>query len=129
GLVGSAARPRASGVAAVGVGISVGLPRDGAALIDGPGGATDLATPLRGVPPSRTALAAALIARLVDVLGSYAETGLEPYLAELRAADALEGLRVVVADAERETTGVAAGVGVGGAGRVADERGRGRRIR
>src|SRR5690554_4170507 len=48
-LVETAPRPRGGVLAVVGVGINVALPRDAAALIDWPGGATDLATPLRGV--------------------------------------------------------------------------------
>ncbi|MFO7286350.1 MAG: biotin--[acetyl-CoA-carboxylase] ligase [Gammaproteobacteria bacterium] len=122
--------PRHAGgvLAVVGVGINVALPRDAAASSDWPGGAADLAGALGGVPPSRTELAAALIARLVEVLGGYAETGLVPYLGELRAADALEGRRIVVTDAYRETIGVAAGIDADGALLVADERGRCRRI-
>ncbi len=120
---------RAGGVlVVVGIGINVALPRGAAAPCEWPGGAADLAAARNGAPPSRAELAAALIARLVELLEGYAETGLAPYLAELRAADTLHGRPIVVTDAGRETRGVGAGIDGDGALLVTDGDGRCRRI-
>ena len=121
--------PRGRGVlAVVGVGINVALPRGAAELSDWPGGAADLSGTRNGAAPSRAGLAAALIARLIELLAAYHETGLGPHLPELRAADVLLGRPVVAAEAGREIRGIAAGIDADGALLLDDEHGRRRRV-
>ncbi|NIW23472.1 MAG: biotin--[acetyl-CoA-carboxylase] ligase [Gammaproteobacteria bacterium] len=97
--------------AVVGVGINVsatpkltGTPNAWA------GGAVDLATAMGAQPPSRNALAHALIEALAGLLQSYADDGFSGYHAELAEADFLQGRRV---DADG-VVGTAIGIGADG---------------
>jgi BirA family biotin operon repressor/biotin-[acetyl-CoA-carboxylase] ligase len=99
-----------------GIGINVALPPESLAkLSDWPRGAIDLATALRGAPPSRVLLAARLLDGLADLFASYAETGFAPYRAEWRAADFLLGRRVKLDDPSAPSTGTARGIDGDGA--------------
>ena len=109
--------------AVVGIGINVCLPEAGAAAIDQPW--TDLAR-LAGYagPPSRTAIAAAVLAALLPALDAFDRDGLAPFLPRYAALDALAGRQVGVLSAGRDTvTGLAAGLAADGGLRVRTDTG------
>jgi len=99
-----------------GVGINVALPP---ALLpqlcDWSRGAIDLATALGGEPPSRVALAAALVAALAELFTDYADRGFAAYCEEWRRADFLHGRRVSLDAAGGRLVGVARGIEADGA--------------
>lgn len=98
-----------------GIGLNVELPpKLLRTLSDWPRGAVDLAT-ATGVPPSRTALAAALIGELAELFAGYAAQGFQPYRADWRAADFLRGRRVTLDDAGGTVSGTAIGIQADGA--------------
>lgn len=84
--------------AVIGVGVNVRMPAAAAAAIGQPW--TDLAA-LAGAAPSRNALAAALLSRLLPALAAFERDGLAPFLARYAAQDALAGrvVRVQAGDA------------------------------
>lgn len=99
-----------------GIGLNVHLPQESlATLCDWPRGAVDLATAAGGAPPSRTALAAALLAELAELFAGYAAAGFSPYRADWSAADYLRGRRVVLDDAAGAVSGTALGIEADGA--------------
>jgi len=97
--------------AVVGIGVNVSA---APALSGSPGawagGAVDLATATGERPPSRNALAAALIEELAGMLQRYADDGFSGYHAELADADYLQGRRV----AADGVVGAAIGIGADG---------------
>ena len=98
-----------------GIGLNVELPPKLArTLSDWPRGAVDLAT-ATGEPPSRSALAAALIGELAELFAGYADEGFSPYRADWRAADFLRGRRVTLDDAAGTVSGTALGIQADGA--------------
>lgn len=98
----------------VGVGLNLRLPgmARAAAATDGLE-VTDLAA--LGEPPSRNALAAALIGELAQMLEEFGARGMAAFAEEWRAADALANRRVRVQSGEQVTEGVARGVDGDGA--------------
>jgi BirA family biotin operon repressor/biotin-[acetyl-CoA-carboxylase] ligase len=105
--------------AVVGIGINVALPPDRLRSVsDWPRGAVDLREATHGEPPDRSALAAALVGALAEVLSSYAAIGFAPYRAEFEEADWLHGRAIRVDDAGGELLGVARGIDPDGALRV-----------
>jgi len=106
--------------AVVGIGLNVRMPDAAAQTIDQPW--TDLAR-LCDPPPSRNALAAALVARLLPALATFDAEGLAPFLARYEAFDVLRGRRILVRRGEGVTGGVALGVADDGALRVRDDDG------
>lgn len=97
--------------AVVGVGVNVSATPVLSASADAwAGGAVDLATAAGEQPPSRNALAAALIGALADMLQGYAQHGFSAYHAELAEADYLRGRRVGANGA----VGTAVGIGADG---------------
>jgi BirA family biotin operon repressor/biotin-[acetyl-CoA-carboxylase] ligase len=123
-LVERAAAVRCEAHAVIGIGINVAVPADTlATLSDWPGGATDLATATGGRPPARRALAAALIAELVELAHGFETRGFGPYRHELGIADVLRDREVrVVAGADGAasigadgTSGIARGIDPDGA--------------
>ena len=112
-----------------GVGLNVAVPeRVLASLCDWPRGAIDLATARVAAPPSRTALAAALVAELARLFAAYAARGFAPYRAEWEAADCLRGRDVAVHEASGTLAGAALGVDADGALLVATAAGERRRV-
>jgi BirA family transcriptional regulator, biotin operon repressor / biotin---[acetyl-CoA-carboxylase] ligase len=99
-----------------GIGINVALPpKSLSVLSDWPRGAIDLATAMRGVPPSRALIAARLIDGLADLFASFAATGFAPYRSEWRDADYLLGRRVKLDDPAAPASGTARGIDGDGA--------------
>jgi BirA family biotin operon repressor/biotin-[acetyl-CoA-carboxylase] ligase len=99
-----------------GIGINVALPAEMlATLSDWPRGAVDLATARGGTPPSRLALAAALVAELAELFADYAAAGFAAYRSDWRAADFLKGRQVRLDEAGRALTGLAVGIEADGA--------------
>ncbi len=99
-----------------GVGLNVALPRAlHRKLCDWPSGAIDLATATGGSPPSRTALAAALIDALAALFANYATEGFAPYRADWRAADFLAGRPITLDTDGARLAGKAVGVEADGA--------------
>ena len=101
--------------AVIGIGINVRMPEAAAAQIDQPW--TDLCR-LDPKPPSRNALAAALIAAQVHALDQFAEAGLAPFLPRWRALDALRDRAIEVIAGTRREQGIALGIADSGALRV-----------
>ncbi len=98
----------------VGVGINVQLPAATRAQLAKEGvDAVDLAS--LGAPPSRNALAAALITELSAALGEYGARGLAAFAEEWQAADALAGRTVAVLQGGQTLEGRARGVDADGA--------------
>ena len=111
-----------------GIGLNVDLPpKLLRTLSDWPRGAVDLAT-ATGVPPSRTALAAALIGELAELFAGYATDGFQPYRADWRAADFLRGRRVTLDDADGTVSGTALGIQADGALLIETANGARRRV-
>jgi len=101
--------------AVIGIGINVRMPESAAAAIDQPW--IDLHA-FAAQPPSRNALAAALIAAQVNALDEFAERGLAPFLPRWRTLDVLRDRAVdVIAGAQRDP-GIALGIADSGALRV-----------
>ncbi|WP_374012215.1 bifunctional biotin--[acetyl-CoA-carboxylase] ligase/biotin operon repressor BirA [Pseudoxanthomonas koreensis] len=103
--------------AVVGVGINVHLPETAAAAIDQPW--TDLARLAgEGGPPSRTTLAAAVVAALLPALAQFDREGLAPFLPRYAALDALAGRQVRVLAGPADCNGRVLGLAADGALRV-----------
>lgn len=99
-----------------GVGLNVALPRELLPdLSDWPRGAIDLATALRGEPPPRLALVAALVDDLAMLFADYAATGFAAYRSEWRSGDYLRGRAVRLDEATGAVTGTALGIDLDGA--------------
>lgn len=99
--------------AIIGIGINVDLP---VAMRRSLGRAcADLGGLLEGAPPSRNALAAALIARLVEALDAFDASGFSACAAAWAERDALAGRRVRIDDPRGGFEGIAAGVDLRGA--------------
>lgn len=98
--------------AVVGLGLNVRMPAAFAARIGQPW--TDLAS-LCGQAPSRNALAAAVLARLLPALEAFDRDGLAPFLPRYAALDALAGRPVTVQLQDGERHGTALGIGPDGA--------------
>ena len=101
--------------AVVGIGLNVRMPADAAAAIDQPW--IDLVA-LRPQPPSRNALAAALLAHVVPALAQFDREGLAPFLPRHAAHDVLAGEAVRVLAGDGEHAGIALGLAADGALRV-----------
>ena len=99
-----------------GIGINVELPSQMlATLSDWPRGAADLATAVHGAPPSRAALAVALIEELASLFTEYSNEGFRAYREDWRAADYLKGRRVRIDEAGGPVLGTAVGIEADGA--------------
>ena len=101
--------------AVIGIGVNVRMPESAAAAIDQPW--IDLQQ-LGAQTPSRSALAAALIAAQVRALDQFADAGLAPFLARWRALDALRDRAVEVIAGTHRDPGIALGIADSGALRV-----------
>ncbi len=101
--------------AVVGIGLNVRMPAAAAAAIDQPW--IDLAA-LRPRPPSRNALASALLAHLLPALAQFDREGLAPFLPRHAAHDVLAGQPVRVLAGDGEHAGIALGLAADGALRV-----------
>lgn len=101
--------------AVIGIGLNVRMPSAQAEQIDQPW--LDLAG-LSSAPPSRNALAAALLSRLLPALDLFDADGLAPFLPRYAALDLLAGQRISVHDARGVRHGTAEGLAEDGALRV-----------
>lgn len=101
--------------AVIGLGLNLRMPAATAAGIDQPW--CDLAACVQPLP-SRNALAAALLARLLPALQQFDRDGLEPFLPRYAVHDALAGRAVEVHIGERTQTGQSLGVASDGALRL-----------
>jgi BirA family biotin operon repressor/biotin-[acetyl-CoA-carboxylase] ligase len=99
--------------AIIGIGINLHLPESTRRMLDRP--CTDLARLCGGAAPSRSELAAALVARLTAALDGFADTGFGPFGAAWAERDALAGRPVRVDDTRGEIRGIAEGVDARGA--------------
>ena len=102
--------------AVLGLGLNVRMPRDAATGIAQPW--TDLSALRATAPPSRNAIAAALLARLLPALERFDRDGLAPFLPHYAACDALAGREVDVHAGDGTHAGVALGIADDGALRV-----------
>jgi BirA family biotin operon repressor/biotin-[acetyl-CoA-carboxylase] ligase len=102
--------------AVIGIGLNVHLPTPVRAAINQP--VIDLDALSKGVPPRRSALAAALIERLCEALEIFAERGFAAFADEYARYDALSGHALHVHDPSGAFDGVGAGVDARGALRV-----------
>ncbi len=102
--------------AVVGIGLNVRMPATAAATITQPW--CDLAALPHPAPPSRNAIAAALVAGLAPALDLFDREGLAPFLSRYAALDALEGCDVEVRAGTMACAGTALGVAGDGALRV-----------
>lgn len=100
--------------AVIGLGVNVRMPPTFAAQVGQPW--VDLAT--LGGAPSRNALAAALLSRLLPALDTFERDGLAPFLARYAALDVLAGRAVTVRLHDGERRGVALGIDADGALRL-----------
>lgn len=105
-------RPRA----VIGLGLNVRMPKDAADAIDQPW--TDLHAVLGDALPSRTAIAAAVLASLVDAIDRFDAEGLAPFLSRFDAVDALRDADVAATIGGVAHAGVAAGIADDGALRL-----------
>jgi BirA family biotin operon repressor/biotin-[acetyl-CoA-carboxylase] ligase len=110
--------------AVIGIGINVRMPVVAAAVIDQPW--IDLAALQADV--SRNAVAASVLSHLLPALAAFDAEGLPPFLARYAALDALAGQRVQVQAHDGAWQGIAHGVDVDGALRVAPPGGGERRV-
>jgi BirA family transcriptional regulator, biotin operon repressor / biotin---[acetyl-CoA-carboxylase] ligase len=94
-------------------GLNVRVPASTAARIDQPW--TDLATLAPGQPVSRNAVAAAVIAALLEQLERFDRDGLQPFLPGYRARDVLLGQPLSVEAGDATHSGIGAGIGDDGA--------------
>jgi BirA family biotin operon repressor/biotin-[acetyl-CoA-carboxylase] ligase len=112
-----------------GIGVNVAVPPEALSrLSDWPKGAVDLGAATGGAPPSRAALAAALVEALAELFGAWEDSGFAPYRSEYAAADYLDGRRVRVEDVSGALVGTARGLDDDGALRVEVAPGRYRRV-
>ncbi|MGH8110949.1 MAG: biotin--[acetyl-CoA-carboxylase] ligase [Rhodanobacteraceae bacterium] len=102
--------------AVIGIGINVRVPESVKRRLARP--CADVAGLVRSTAPSRNALAAALVARLVETLDAFGADGFSAFAAAWAGHDALVGRRVRVEGARGAFEGVAEGVDVRGALRV-----------
>jgi BirA family biotin operon repressor/biotin-[acetyl-CoA-carboxylase] ligase len=99
-----------------GIGINVALPPEALpTLCDWPRGAVDLATALRGEPPPRAALVAALVDALAELFAAYPATGFGAYRSDWRAGDFLRGRTIRLDEATGAVSGTALGIDPDGA--------------
>lgn len=105
-------RPRA----VIGLGLNVRMPKDAADTIDQPW--TDLRAVLDDALPSRTAIAAAVLAALVDAIDRFDAEGLAPFLSRFDALDALRDADVAATIGGVAHAGVAVGIADDGALRL-----------
>ena len=105
-------RPRA----VIGIGLNVRMPEDAADAIGQPW--TDLHALLGDTLPSRTAIAAALLASLADAIDRFDTEGLAPFLSRFDALDALRDADVVTTVGDIAHAGVAVGLAEDGALRL-----------
>ena len=99
--------------AVIGIGINLRLPSEALARIDQP--AIDVASLRGGEIPSRNALAARLIVRLIAALDRFEAHGFAAFAADYARSDLLHGRHVRVLAAGASHEGVAAGVDERGA--------------
>lgn len=99
----------------IGLGINLRMPASAAAQIDQAW--CDLSQ-LAAHPPSRDALAAAVLDALLPALEQFEIDGLAPFLPRWRALDALAGQPVRIVDGAREHAGLCAGITDAGALRL-----------
>jgi BirA family biotin operon repressor/biotin-[acetyl-CoA-carboxylase] ligase len=102
--------------AVIGLGLNVRMPAAAAVGIDQAW--IDLAALTDGPLPTRSALAAALLARLLPALVEFDLRGLGPVLERYADFDALQGREVVVQTGEEGNAGIALGLADDGALRV-----------
>jgi len=102
--------------AVLGIGVNVRMPEAQAAAIDQPW--TDLATCCADAPPTRDALAAALIGAWLQALDVFDREGLAPFRARYARIDALDGAAVDIHTGNGTLRGIAAGIEDDGALRV-----------
>lgn len=111
--------------AVIGLGLNVRMPAAISTTIDQPW--VDLAA-LHPALPSRNAVVAALLRRLLPALETFDADGLAPFLPRQAALDVLAGRRITVHDASGTWPGRALGIAEDGALRVHAEDGRERRL-
>ena len=102
--------------AVLGIGVNVRMPDAQAAAIDQPW--TDLATCCAVAPPTRDALAAALLGAWLQALDLFDREGLAPFRERYARIDALDGAAVEIHTGNETLRGVAAGIKDDGALRV-----------
>ena len=102
--------------AVIGLGLNVRMPEDTTDAIDQPW--TDLHAVLGDALPSRTAIAAAVLAALVDAIDRFDAEGLAPFLSQFEALDALRDADVTATIGGVAHAGVAVGVADDGALRL-----------
>lgn len=102
--------------AVIGLGLNVRMPKDAADTIDQPW--TDLYAVLDDALPSRTAIAAAVLAALVDAIDRFDAEGLAPFLSRFDALDALRDADVAATIGGVAHAGVAVGIADDGALRL-----------
>ena len=102
--------------AVIGLGLNVRMPEDAADAIDQPW--TDLRALLGDALPSRTTVAAAVLAALVDAIDRFDAEGLAPFLSRFDALDALRDADVTATIGSVAHAGVAAGLADDGALRL-----------
>ena len=104
----------------IGIGLNLAMPASAAQHIDQRW--TSLADCLQR-PPGRNQLAGELLAQLMDGLTDFERGGFEPFAADYRSADCLQGKAVRVEDHGRVEQGLAKGIGAQGALRFQPESG------
>jgi BirA family biotin operon repressor/biotin-[acetyl-CoA-carboxylase] ligase len=102
--------------AVIGLGLNVRMPEDAADAIDQPW--TDLRALLGDALPSRTTVAAAVLAALVDAIDRFDAEGLAPFLSRFDALDALRDADVTATIGSVAHAGIAAGLADDGALRL-----------
>ena len=102
--------------AVLGIGINVRMPEAQATTIDQPW--TDLSQCCAGSPPSRDAVAAALLAAWVPALDLFDREGLAPFRKRFAPIDALDDVPVVIHNGNETMHGTAVGIADDGALRV-----------
>ena len=102
--------------AVIGVGINLRVPQAMRRALDRP--CTDLKDVCGGNAPSRNALAIALVARLVEALDVFGDSGFAAFIDAWNARDALDGRAIRVDGARGVYEATAAGVDARGALRV-----------
>jgi BirA family biotin operon repressor/biotin-[acetyl-CoA-carboxylase] ligase len=112
-----------------GIGINVAVPAEYLAQVSSSRhGATDLAAAIAPDTIARSALAAALIERLVELFAGYAASGFAPYRAEWLKAHVLDGARVELETPVGVETGTVRGIEDDGALIVENAQGAKRRF-
>lgn len=111
--------------AVIGLGLNVRMPAGAAAGIDQPW--TDLAS-MSAQPPSRDAVVALLLSRLLPALQQFDADGLAPFLPRYAALDALAGRDLQVHEGGSAWPAHALGIAGDGALRVLDADGRERHV-